>query len=1207
MKKFSTSWIRVMLLGLVSMFAMQEAMAATIQYDGIYYTTSGSKATVKRYAISGTDTTFYKGDIVIPETFELNGVTYTVVATGANAFLDCRELTSVTLPATCVTIGRNCFKGCTALTKDPTPATATSISNGYLQGCTSITEVTVPAGVKGTFTAQNWEGMTALKKITFTDSPNAFKISVQAFVNKIGTGVTSPIEEIYFGRNLDEGTGSSMPFRGLKTLKKVTFGGNFTTIDGEMFQGCSALTDVVFNEGVNVTSVGAGAFANCTSLASLAIPEVITAIPDRLCYGDKALKTVTMSDNVTSIGTTAFYNTGLTSFNFPSALEYIYANAFQKAQLAGVISFPAGLKSIGTQAFADTKVTKVEIPAAVSSIGVAAFAPITTLGEIVVDEANTAFKVVNGVLVSADGTRLLVTAHQGTVGPEAFVAVTNIDNYGMAYVPLQAAEFPVLAKAGNYAFANSALKSFNVKADLQVGSNIFSNAALESITFEDGRNEIPQGICAGCAQLTSVTLPTTATNIMKDAFANCPALKNMEIPANVNYMEPGAVPATIESLRVLNGNTPALAANVFKAEQSNVVCKVATKAVAKYKAANQWQYLNIQADPTIQTGGASLGCPTGLYFATTNGKLMYKDESGQIVDTKFATGAHAFTLQSYKNRIYVAVAGEKFTYQDPNQPLGDGELFYVNNTNGIFYRVTVLNNVGYKPSEDPFSMYIDKATNNIYIADRNVGVHKLNADTTGLYGPQPFLFDNAWLPYYNDLLTWGAITGGFCRDSKGIYWRTTKFNGLGLTRFRDADIYPEGGAGKKQPFNVLFKDVIIKTSYLDEENGYYYMFVQKATGATPGVYRIALSKIQNADGSDVEGNADLTIADCQLIDDSPVFMDGAEDSGEICNIAQINGDGTNIYWSYIAAPSDDKAIKGSVALDANNPLHKSGIKTIKSADAQPVVTFAVEGVEAYGLCGATYVAPQVVQPESISLNKTEATVDNGGETVQLIATVLPEEADNTNVVWTSSDETIATVDANGLVTTIKQATWEKGAVCAVTIKAACEANPELFAECRVVILNPTAEVLPTSLSLNYIDYVMPADVTELQLVATVLPENATNKSVTWESSDLTVATVDKNGLVTIVPEQSGVSPMATGDRVVFITARCVANEDAKDVCTITIPGNATGVTDINGTKTIKNVKYYNVAGMESNTPYQGVNLVVTNYTDGSQSVTKLVK
>ncbi len=47
MKKFTNSWIRVMLLSLVSIFALQEVGAATVQYDGIYYTTSGTKATVK--------------------------------------------------------------------------------------------------------------------------------------------------------------------------------------------------------------------------------------------------------------------------------------------------------------------------------------------------------------------------------------------------------------------------------------------------------------------------------------------------------------------------------------------------------------------------------------------------------------------------------------------------------------------------------------------------------------------------------------------------------------------------------------------------------------------------------------------------------------------------------------------------------------------------------------------------------------------------------------------------------------------------------------------------------------------------------------------------------------------------------------------------------------------------------------------------------
>ena len=502
---------------------------------------------------------------MIPETFELKGVTYTVVATGANAFVDCRELTSLQLPKTCVTIGRNSFKGCTALKNDPTPATATSLGNGYLQDCSSITEVTIPAGVPGTFTAQNLAGMTSLKKITFADSETPFKMSVLAFVNNLGEGVKSPIEEIYFGRNLDEGSGSNMPFRGIKTLKKVTFGGHFTTVDAEMFMGCTGLTEVVYASGVNVTSLGAGAFASCSSLASLQIPAAITAIPERLCSGDAALTSITMGDAVTSIGATAFYKTGLKNLSIPASVQTIYSNAFQGSALVGEIALPAALTSVGSQAFADTKITGVNIPAGVTAIGAAAFAPITTLATIKVDEANTAFKVVNGVLVTADGTRLLVTGHQGTVGTDAFATVTNIDNYGMAYAPCAVAEFPMLEKIGDYGFSNSAIKNFTLKSNVTVGSNIFKKSALEAIVFEDGRNEIPQGICGGCEKLNSVTLPTTATNIMKDAFADCPALKNMEIPANVNYMEPGAVPATIESLRVLNGNTPALAANVFKA------------------------------------------------------------------------------------------------------------------------------------------------------------------------------------------------------------------------------------------------------------------------------------------------------------------------------------------------------------------------------------------------------------------------------------------------------------------------------------------------------------------------------------------------------------------------------------------------------------------------------------------------------------------
>ena len=969
-------WLRRLMSAIVCVSAATALQAASITYDGINYTTSGNKATIAKYTIDKTvtpyDTLFYSGDIVIPETFTYEGTEYTVVATAANSFLDCRNLTSVKLPASCVTIGRNTFKGCSGLTTSPIPETATSVGSGVFNGCTSLEEITIVPGWNKPI-SEEFANCDNLKRLIITDGETPVVMKLTAFgSNPEARTALSSIEYIYMGRNVDASayTNAEQPFHNMSGLKTLVIGGETTTIQSTTFQGCTALTNVTFNEGNKVSSIGTSAFASCTSLTSIDIPHAVTVIEQSVFNGCRSLKSVTMGDGVTSIGITAFYNTALTTFNFPSALTSIGQSAFENSQLTGNIELPTALTAIGTQAFAGTQLTGVSIPASVTSIGQGAFAPIPTLASISLAEGNATFKLDNGVLLNAGGTRLLVTAHEGNIGTTySNATVTTIDNYGLAYAPFTSVDLPALTTIGNYGFAYSDIEAYTLESNVNVGQNVFAGSALQSIVIAEGRNEIPQGLCAGCTNLTSVTLPTTATNMMRNCFEGCTALEEMEIPANVNYMEPGSVPATIKVLRVLNVNTPALAAGVFNETQGDVICKVAPESVNLFKNANQWRYLNIVADETISGEGSTLGCPSGLYFATTSGALMYKDEDGNIVNTNFNAGKHALTLQSYKNRVYVAVAGERFTYQDPNQPLGDGELFYVNNTNGIFYRVTVLNNVGYAPSEDPFTMFIDENENKIYISDRNVGIHELNADTTGLYGSQPFLLQNQWLPYYNDEISWGSITGGFTQDKHGIFWMSKKFNGICLLRFKKNDIYPDGGQGHTKHYNALFKDAIIKTFYLDEENGYLYMQVQTDPyGCVPGIYRIALNKIENLQtGADLEGNENLRIADCELIDDSPILMEGAEDSGELANVAQINSDGNYIYWSYIAPPDDSKAIRNSVPLDVNNPLHHSGIKCLpakaKEDGTMPTnVGFAIEGVEAYGVCGATYTEPVDPQP-----------------------------------------------------------------------------------------------------------------------------------------------------------------------------------------------------------------------------------------------------
>lgn len=976
--KFTNSWLRSLAVVAVGMMAFS-AWSAEFNVDGINYKSSVQSGvnvvTIQRYTCKP-DTIWYSGDIVIPEVVSYNGVDFTVVATAANAFLNCQDLTSLVLPETCVTIGRNSFKGCTSLVVSPVPVTANNIGTGVWNGCSAMEELTIPAAWNGPMVGDDLAGCSNLKRLIFAESPNTFTMNFNAFGNAAADRVADKtIEEITILRNVskrESDVNNLEPFHNLVAVKTITVGGQFTTIGATMFQGCTALEQFIFNEDNQVNAIGNNAFKSCISLQSIVLPDAVTTVEANVFNGCSSLANITLGNAVTLIGDGAFQGcSALTGIDFPATLTKIGAQAFQSSGMIDEITFNDGLTNIGDQAFASTKLTKINIPASVATIGNAAFAPITTLGEITVDGNNAGFKVENGILTDLLGKRLLVTAHEGEIGTElSNDLIESVDNYGLAYSPYTSINLPALQSVGDYGFANTKVESYELKSNVTIGYFLFSGSEIQNLVFEDGRHEIPQGTAQNCNNLTEVTLPSTATNILLNAFNGCSELKSMEIPANVNYMEPGSVPATIESLRVLNVNTPVLAAGVFTPEQSDVECKVAVSSVEKYQSASQWNYLNIVGDATIAGTGADFGCPSGLYFATKDGHLMYKNNDGDVIDTEFTTGAHAFNLASYKNRVYVGVAGQNFRYQDANaqENGGDGEVFYVNYTDGIFYRVTVLNNVGYKAFEDPFSLSIAADEGKIFIADRNVGVHEMSADTVGLYGSQPFLVQNNWLSYYpNGTAGWmyGGIGCGFYKIGD-TYWMGKKFNGFGIFRFRNSDFTPDqASSGGPDPFKSILPYVQMTQFYVDEPNGYLYFYLQNSSAAgrndVPGVYRLPLSAIAENDANDM----DTDMSQAVLIDDSPVLLEGGGD--EITGITQFTSDGEHVYWSYIATTADENSVPNSTPLDETNPLHHSGIKYVTAKPATPEerseVNFAVEGVEAYGLIGLVF--QQEEQPHGL--------------------------------------------------------------------------------------------------------------------------------------------------------------------------------------------------------------------------------------------------
>ncbi|WP_176729511.1 leucine-rich repeat protein [Tannerella forsythia] len=184
-------------------------------------------------------------------------------------------------------------------------------------------------------------------------------------------------------------------------------------------------------------------------------------------------------------------------------------------------------------------------------------------------------------------------------------------------------------------------------------------------------------------------------------------------------------------------------------------------------------------------------------------------------------------------------------------------------------------------------------------------------------------------------------------------------------------------------------------------------------------------------------------------------------------------------------------------------------------------------------------APATVAVTGVTVAPAALTLEVG-QTGALTATVTPATATNKAVTWTSSAPAIATVDASGTVKgiatgtatiTVKTADGGKTATCAVTVKAAAA---------------PAVKV--TGITLNYSSITVNGDLERVQLIATVAPATATDQSLTWTSSDASVASVDGAGLVTIRKKGKATVTAKANDgsgvsaSCLFDVIRTVANE-----------------------------------------------------------------
>lgn len=290
------------------------------------------------------------------------------------------------------------------------------------------------------------------------------------------------------GEMEDFGYQADPPWYGERnTITSVSIDYGVTRIGMYAFGECANMTGISIPE--SVTAISAGALRNCGKLRSVTFPSGVTKLENQIFQGCTSLTGVNVSSRVNSIGEYAFSGcTGLTSYTVPEAVGKIGMFAFDNC----------------------TGLRRVSIPESTVEIENTAFLDCSSLTQIDVAEGNTAYRSVDGVLFTKDGSEI--------------VRYPAGKAQGVYTVP------GGTVRVGQWAFSGARnLTGVTLPDTLQwINSVAFDGCtALTGIVIPEGVTKLDYMQFAGCTALASVTLPVSMTEVGYRVFDGCGVLKDV--------------------------------------------------------------------------------------------------------------------------------------------------------------------------------------------------------------------------------------------------------------------------------------------------------------------------------------------------------------------------------------------------------------------------------------------------------------------------------------------------------------------------------------------------------------------------------------------------------------------------------------------------------------------------------------------------------
>lgn len=1077
--------------------------------------------------------------ITIPQDSRLSTIGY-------RAFMRCEKLEQISIPAGLQSIDRYAFAYCSSLktVEVPEGSQLGGIYKSAFYNCSQLESIRIPDGVQE-IGAYAFYGCNSLNNMDITDNSKMMSIDDHAFEYSAVTNFTMPKDLVEIG---------TAAFNGAK-LDTLIVNDSIQEIGRNAFADCGLAKMTKLEFPVSVTYLGNGALKGANTIEELTLPffgEYLGAeagngyintvklddlfaqeqwttignlkkltilqgqfVPEEYCWSVEGISEVNLPDTVTEVGACAFCSTSLTQISlpenllvirerafeatspervvFPEKVNKINASAFRNCSRLMKIDLPKSLNFIGEEAFYNTSLEEVtlpdklnyiqkrafalsslkniEIPAGVTSIGEGAFSENKNLERIDVDEQNEAYCSVDGVLYNIEKTELLCV-------PGKLTGSVTIPNG--------------IQRVGDYSFAGTGVTEVVLPDSLKViGEGAFLKSSLKEIDLPDGVTEIGKYAFQECVQLEQIELSENLHEIPYWLFMGDTKLHKAELPDNIEKIDSGAFEQTGIKYVSLGSKLKTLGDSVFN-------------------GCSQLQYIRVDE--------------TNQYFKTQDGILYNKEGtkllltpmmiSGEVVipegvkrleksafsdreklekivlpDSLEYIGKDCFLNCSKLKAIYM---GENVSFIGQGAFGGTGYYYNEKNwENGVLYigSYAVCSNLGY------VTEYLKIKEGTRLIA---AGCLSYNETLNRVEIPDSVLHINEFAFYYcknlksvkmsRRLTSIGEYAFGYCGKIYSIVLPET-LTTHGFSEFAYC-------AGLKYILFEADPSNLERSSMFFDATGIECIRIAKVDEA-------ALNILYNG-SQNVNVITDATeISEATSYNGSVVYSHVKRNDEQRLDNLYYDGEWNQAtFWIDGMVLQMEPVLSAQVLLAPAQSLIDQylpdGAKFIGwdidgdgKADKLPATLTA--DLNAY----AVYDTPiqSVSLPESAEVEE--------GYTKKLTVTYAPEEySHDDTLLWSSSDETVATVTEDGTVKGIAQGE--------AVITAALKEDPSIKAECTVTVTQVKYGIKLSEYQkeLNVGEtYQIPAEI--------VVPKDDTD-TTEWISSDESVATVSENGEVTAV-------------------------------------------------------------------------------------------